>query len=244
MHLRDYGVVGVLALALTACNHQQAASDAAGQSASGQVERVTAIGSLVRDYQLARAAQQWDLALSYADRLRRLLPNGTLPGAVQASLADTGIRADEVHDRKRLAGLWTYNVVAATGDDSEGALTTASIGSDATAEASGDPLAKLVLRDHPKWGHSMAVVLDGSQFDCAQHCQISVQFDDQPAREFAASRTAQSPLAMTIDDEKTLRDNLDKIRVLTIGTRVDGKPISLSFAVGGFVRVQLERKLQ
>jgi hypothetical protein len=90
----------------------------------------------------------------------------------------------------------------------------------------------------------LSIVLDHGQFDCAPGCTVSVKFDDQPARSFAASKSEQNNQALTIADEQTIRENLDKIRVITIDSSVDGKPRSLSFDVGGFDRVALERQMQ
>ena len=65
-----------------------------------------------------------------------------------------------------------------------------------------------------------------------------------PLRMFSASKSDQNKQAMFIDDEQTIRDALDRIRVITIQTSVDGKPDTLTFEVGGFDRTQLERHLQ
>ena len=103
--------------------------------------------------------------------------------------------------------------------------------------------ARLVLRRHPKWGRSVYLVLDHGEFDCPPGCKIPLQFDDQPPQMFAATKSNENKQAMFIDDEARIRENLDKIRVVTIRTSVDGRPRTLSFEVGGFERAQLERHL-
>jgi hypothetical protein len=233
----------LLALALAGCNNQ-AELDAAARTASNQIERSAAIGALAHDYQQARAAQQWDLALSYANTLQRLAPNSALANTVQATLSDTTIHADEVRDRQRLAALWSYDVTEPASGVSDGMWVSASIHADSNSNPEGSASAKLVLRHHPKWGRSAAIVLDQGQFDCAPACKVSVKFDDQPARLFAATKSEQNRQALTFDDERTIRESLDKIRAITIDTSIDGKPRSLSFDVGGFDRVALERQMQ
>jgi len=229
MNARFIGVVALCALVMSGCNNQSGL-DAAAHTATGQMERSAAIGALVHNYDQARAAQQWDLALTYAAQLQHLAPNSALASSVQATLADTNIRADEVKDRRNLAALWSYNVTAATGDASDGVLVSASIASDNKADASDTAPVRLVLRQQPKWGRSLNLILDHGQFDCASDCKVQVQFDDQPARSFAATKSDQNKQTLTIDDEKTIREILDKVRVITVDT--------------GFDRVQLERQLQ
>ena len=236
-------VLAACVLALAGCNNQ-AGLDAAAHAATDQMQRSAAIGALMHDYQQARAAQQWDLALTYGDRLQRIAPNSEYAREVQATLLDTSIHADEVRDRHSLAGLWAYTESEASGDATDGIFVSASIPADSKSEADSAAPVRLVLRRHQKWGRSALLVLDHGQFDCAPGCSVSVKFDDQPARAFAASKTDQNKQALAIDDEQALRTNLDKVRVVTIDTSVDGKPRSLSFAVGGFNRGQFERQLQ
>lgn len=243
MNPRAIGVVGLLALALAGCG-DYAGHDDAEKNAIGRMQRNAAVAELVRDYQQARAAGQWDLALSYADRLEKLAPGNALDSSVRSTLSDTRMRAEAEREKSHLAALWTYQVVALTGSSNQIALITASILSDDDGGAANVEPARLVMRNHPQLGHSAGLVLDKGKFGCARKCTVSVQFDDQPARPFAASLSPENPHALNIDDEQAVRASLDKIRVLTIGVVVDGKPRSLKFSVGGFDRVQLERKIQ
>jgi hypothetical protein len=241
MKLRPIGVACLLALALTGCS-DHTGRDAAAKSAADRMERRAEGAELTRDYQQARVAQQWDLALSYADSLHRLAPDGALDDSVQSTLSDTRMRAEKARDRGHLATLWSYNIVS--GGGSEIAWITASILSDSNNRDADEERARLVIRNHPQWGHSAAVVLDKDTFDCAHRCSVSVAFDDQPPRPFAASTFAGNPHSLNIEDEQSIRSSLDRIRVLAIGVVVNGKPRTLKFSVGGFDRVALERKLQ
>ncbi len=237
------GMLAVCAFALAGCNNQ-AGIDAAAHTATYQMQHSAAMGALMHDYVQARAAQQWDLALVYGDRLQRIAPNSEYARNVQATLLDTSMHADQVRDRHRLSGLWAYTESEASGDGSDGIFVSASIAADNKSDGDGAAPARLVLRRHHKFGRSALLVLDHGQFDCAPGCSVSVKFDDAPARAFAAGKTDQNRQALAIVDEQAIRSNLDKIRVVTIDTSVDGKPRSLSFAVGGFNRGQFERQLQ
>ncbi len=233
----------LFALALAGCRNQPEL-DVAAKAAAGQLERNAAIIALMHNYEQAREARQWDLALSYADKLQRMAPDSLSARRIQATLVDTNIHADQVRDKQSLAALWTYNI-APPSRDIDGVVASASIGADSSSD---DPLgstpARLVLRRHPKLGRSVYLALDHGQFDCAPGCKVQVHFDDQPAQPFAASKTDQNRQALFIDDEQGIRDHLDKVRVVTIDASVDGRPVALGFKVGGFDRVALERRMQ
>ncbi len=191
----------LLALALTGCNNH-AGLDAA---AADNIERHAAISALVHDYDQARAAQQWDLALSYADKLQHLAPGNALAATVWATLSDTNIHADEVRDKQSLAARWSYNITEASGDGSDGVLVSASILADDKSDSEESAPARLVLRRHPKWGRSLSLVLDHGQFDCAASCSVQVRFDDQPAHAYAASKPDENKQTLNIDDEQSIR---------------------------------------
>ena len=144
-----------------------------------------------------------------------------------------------------MSQLWTYNTELLEGGN-ENVVHTAAIyaSKDPNDINNNDSPVRLVLRRHPKWGRSLYLVLDHGQFDCAPGCKVPVQFDDEPAKMMSSSKSEQNKQAMFIDDEETIRDALDKIRVVTVKTSVDGRPRALSFEVGGFDRAQLERHLQ
>jgi hypothetical protein len=229
----------VFALAVAGCN-DQAQREAAQHAETLRLEQQTAASELARNYEQARTAEQWDLALNYATQLQHLAPNSVPAHEVQATLADTGIHADEQRDNRRLAALWAYNIEPVN-YGTDGVLVSAYLYSDPKTDAGGSPV-RLVLRRHPQWGRSVYLVLDKGEFDCAPGCKVSIRFDDQTAREFSATKSKQNRQALFIDDERTVRDMLDKIRVIMINTRVGGAPRVLRFEVGGFDRVKLERK--
>lgn len=227
------------ALPLAGCN--RGPSDTEARAEAQRLEQDTNNAALARNYDQARAAQQWDLALSYASQLQRNAPNSVPAHEVQATLTDTSIHADEVRDKRRLVALWAYNIEPINyGND--GVVISAYIYSDSKSDPEGAARVRLVLRRHPKWGRSTYLVLDQGEFDCAPGCKVSIQYDDQPARDFAATKSNENRSALFIDDEQAIRNALDKIRVLSIKTSVGGATRMLRFEVGGFDRVNLERR--
>ncbi|MEO7478508.1 MAG: hypothetical protein ABIT64_04650, partial [Lysobacteraceae bacterium] len=230
----------VCVLLLAGCGHSD--RDVAAEKAA-ETKRLheAAANEQAHNYVLARAAGQYELAQAYANQLLHDAPDSVAAREVQATLADTSVRVDEARDKRRLTILWSYNVALMEGGG-DGVVRSAAIYATPSPGDDGSPV-RLVLRQHPKWGRSVYLVLDKGEFDCAPGCKVSVKFDDAPAHPFAASKSDQNKQAMFIDDEKTIRDILDKIRVITIETSVDGKPRTLTFEVGGFDRVQLERHM-
>lgn len=233
-------VVCLLALPIAGCS-DRSEREAAAHAEVLRVERDAAAAELARNYDQARAAEQWDLALSYANELQRTAPDSVPAHEVQATLTDTSTHADEVRDKRRLAALWAYNIEPIN-YGADGVVVSAYIYSDRKSDPPGTPAVRLVLRRHPQWGRSAYLVLDKGEFDCVPGCKVAVQFDDQPARDFAATKSLQNRSALFIDDEAAIRGALDKIRVVSIDTRVGDAPRVLRFEVGGFDRVQLERK--
>ena len=230
----------VCALLLAGCGNSDRDAEA-DRAAEARRLHEAAANDQAHNYELARAAGQYELAQAYANQLLHDAPDTVAAREVQATLADTGVRVDEARDKRRLAKLWSYNVELMEGGG-DGVVRSASIYATPAAGDNGSPV-RLVLRQHPKWGRSVYLVLDKGEFDCAPGCKVSVKFDDAPARPFAATKSDQNRQAMFIDDEKTIRDILDRIRVITVDTSVDGKPRTLTFEVGGFDRGQLERHM-
>jgi len=237
-------LVPFMALLLAGCG-PSASEIAAERAANAKLEHEAAANATARNYVQARDAGQYELAQDYATQIMHDAPDTVAAREVQATLTDTGIKADEARDKRRLSQLWTYNAALLEGGGDNVIHTAAIYATKDPNDINNDEVpVRLVLRRHPKWGRSAYLVLDHGQFDCAPGCKVPMQFDDQPPQMVAASKSDQNVHAMFIDDEETIRDILDKIRVITIKTSVDGRPRTLSFEVGGFDRAQLERHIQ
>ncbi len=236
-------LVPLAILLLSACG-PSAKQLAEQKAANEQMQAEAAANAQARNYVQARDAGQYDLAQAYARQLLHDAPDSVAAKEVRATLDDTNVKADELRDKRRLRALWSYNTELLDGGGDNNVVYSASIYATKDPNFNGDQVpVRLVMRRHPQWGRSAYLVLDHGEFDCPPGCKVSVQFDDKPPMMMASSKSDQNRQAMFIDDEKTLRDALDQVRVITFQTHVDGRPRTLSFEVGGFDRAQLERKL-
>jgi hypothetical protein len=237
-------LIPLAALLLAGCG-PSASEVEAERAANAKLEREASANATARNYVQARDAGQYELAQSYATQLMHDAPDTVAAREVQATLTDTGIKADEARDKRRLSGLWTYNTELLEGGGENVVHTAAIYATKDPNDINNDEVpVRLVLRRHPKWGRSAYLVLDHGEFDCPPGCKVPIKFDDQPVRMFDSSKSDQNKQAMFITDEETIRDILDKIRVITINTSVDGRPRAIMFEVGGFDRAQLEHHLQ
>lgn len=244
MMMRNWVIVPIAALLLAACG-PSANEVAAERAANLKIEHEAAANATARNYVQARDAGQYELAQAYANQLLHDAPDTVAAHEVQGTLSDTGIKADQMRDKRRLSGLWNYNTELLEGGGDNVVHTAAIYATKDPNDVNNDEVpVRLVLRRHPKWGRSVYLVLDHGQFDCPPGCKVPIKFDDEPARMVASSKSDQNKQAMFIDDEESIRNILDKIRVITINTSVDGRPRAITFEVGGFDRAQLERHIQ
>ena len=238
MKISNGAVTAICALLLTACG-PSGHDEAEQRAAMARQDLEAHANELARDYDQARTAGQYELAQAYGNQLLHDAPDTVAAREVRATLSDTGIKVDEARDKRRLEKLWSYNTELMEGGG-DGVVHTGAIY--ATPDDGNTPV-RLVLRQHPKWGRSVYLVLDSGEFDCPPGCEVAVKFDDAPPRQFKATKSTENKQAMFIDDERTIRESLDKIRVITVSASVGGKPRNISFEVGGFDRVQLERHM-
>jgi ribosomal protein L12E/L44/L45/RPP1/RPP2 len=238
--IRAWATPLICALLLAGCGTSDQDA-AAARIAATKLEREANANALARNYDQAREAGQYELAQAYANQLLHDAPDTVAAREVQATLADTGVRVDEARDKRRLEKLWSYNVELMEGGG-DGVVHSAAIYATRDANNGNAPV-RLVLRRHPKWGRSVYLVLDRGEFDCAKGCKVAIKFDDTAAQMFSATKSDINRQAIFIDDEQTIREKLESIRVITIDASVGGKPRTLSFEVGGFDRVQLERHM-
>ncbi len=240
MNMSSWAISILCALLLAGCG-PSGNDEAVTRAAADRQAREAGANELARNYDQARAAGQYELAQAYANQLLHDAPGTVAAREVQATLADTGVRVDEARDKRRLEKLWFYNVEPMEGGG-DGVVQSAATYATRDANKDNAPV-RLVLRRHPKWGRSVYLVLDRGEFDCAKGCKVAIKFDDSAAQMFSATKSDLNKQAMFIDDEQTIRDKLESIRVITIDVSIGGKPRTLSFEVGGFDRVQLERHM-
>jgi ribosomal protein L12E/L44/L45/RPP1/RPP2 len=240
MKLSGWAITLVCALLLVGCGDSDREA-AAAHAATVKLEREANANALARNYDQAREAGQYELAQAYANQLLHDAPDTVAAREVQATVADTGIHVDEARDKRRLEKLWSYNIELMEGGG-DGVVHSAAIYATRDSNKDNVPV-RLVLRRHPKWGRSVYLVLDKGEFDCAPGCKVAIKFDDTAPQMFSVTKSDLNKQAMFIDDEQTIREKLESIRVITIDVSVAGKPRTLSFEVGGFDHVQLERHM-
>ena len=140
---------------------------------------------------------------------------------------------DRRAEAKRLAALWTYYDEPVAG----GRQRSAAIYSTGEVETGGATpgRVRLVFRDHPAWGRSSYLVLQGGDFDCYSGCTVQVKVDDDPPKPMPARRpTTDEAIAMFIDDVHTLWRLTAGARKVSIDFPVKDRGIrSASFEVGG-----------
>lgn len=112
-------------------------------------------------------------------------------------------RVDAAREAQRLAALWTYFDEAVA----NGRQRSATIYSTGDVDTDGQVprRVRLVFRDHPSWGRSSYLVLEGGDFDCYSGCTVQVKVDNDPAKPMAARRPkTDEAIAMFIDDAHAL----------------------------------------
>ena len=149
-------------------------------------------------------------------------------------------RAAPAVDRRaeaaRLAALWTYyDEPVASGRQRSAAIYSTD---DVNTGGETPRPVRLVFRDHPSWGRSSYLVLQGGDFDCDRGCTVQVKVDDDPPAPMAARRPkTDEAIAMFIDDAHALfRMTAGARKKITIDFPVKAGGIrSASFEVAGLV---------
>jgi hypothetical protein len=225
-----YLVAMVLAVCLAACS---GGNDS--ESALSSAERTRA-QALLKSYEAARAAENWEAAEATADRLRGKYPDSPEAGALQRGLEQVRAQAAIARETRRLHGLWEYQRVAAGAGTQRTAAIYSRTAPGEEGETAATPDARLVLRDHPSWGRSAYLLLTQSKFDCGRPCALAIRFDDTPAQPFAGKQ-ADSGVgpALFIVDEKRFVEALGHAKKIRIALpKGSGFAPSLMFEVDGF----------
>jgi hypothetical protein len=187
----------------------------------------------------AVAKENWPLAKAQADVLMAQYPGTRAAQAVEARYAEVKDKAEALRENARTAALWLYQTQPVTGGQQLSASIQSKEGVD--TDGSGAKPVKLIFRDHPDWGRSSYLVLQGGDFDCYGGCRVQVRVDDQPAKAMAASRPkTDEAIAMFIEDEKALWRMTQDAKAISIEfpAKGQGKKTAV-FEVGGLDRKQM-----
>jgi len=100
------------------------------------------------------------------------------------------------------------------------------------------PTVQLVLRDDPRWGQSVYLVIEDGHFDCGEPCAFRIAFDDGEARRWVG-RTASTGTrpALFIEDDAAFIAALEGAQRLRIAP-VEGRSAPILFEVGGFSKAR------
>jgi hypothetical protein len=238
---RIAGTVGLLVcLWLAACSGEQGEEAAPDQLPAADQAKATA---LLESYESARSGKNWEVAESYADRLRAQYPGSDAATKLSTSLEQVRTQADQVRESRRLAELWDYQSVAV----GKGVQRSAAIHSRTVPMEEGQPAplpdAQLVLRDHPSWGRSVYLLLAQSRFECGTPCAMQIKFDDGESRRFAGKQadSGKGP-AMFIVAKQDFIDAMSHAHKVRIDLpKGSGRIPALVFEVGGYDPARFEK---
>lgn len=111
--------------------------------------------------------------------------------------------AEAAREKERLASLWTYSdTPAGKGRQLSAYLYSTDM---VDTDGQGPKRVQLVFRDHPSWGKSSYLVLQGGDFNCYGGCNVMVAVDDAAPKAMAGRRPkTDEAIAMFINDEIAL----------------------------------------
>jgi hypothetical protein len=161
--------------------------------------------------------------------------------AAEKKAAEAKAREEAAARREvqRLSDLWTYSVTPA----GQGNQLSTYIYSTEMVETGGQTpnRVQLVFRDHPSWGRSSYLVLQGGDFNCYSGCNVTVTVDDTPGKPMAGRRPkTDEAIAMFINDEMALWRLTEGAKRITIDFPVRaGGTRSATFEVSGLDRAKM-----
>jgi len=143
----------------------------------------------------------------------------------------------EFLESQRLADLWVYHstaIVDVAGRQKSATTHNLRPDPDDPASFAIVPTVQLVLRNDPRWGQSVYLVVEEGHFACGRPCAFLIGFDAATPRRFAgkASSTGTRP-ALFIEDAAGFIRALDDAKHIEIAP-ADGRSAAIVFAVGGF----------
>jgi len=181
-------------------------------------------------YEQMRTGGSVELAANLGNEILSTYPNTAAAAQVQKTIDDVRAKSTQKTETQRLARLWAYNNVPEAG----GTQYSAAIpGKEAMP---GGARIRLVLRQHPKWGQSVYLLLDNATFDCSKGCAtLPVAFDGTSAQRMKATIPPTGEPALFIDDDKGFIAKLEKSQKVSIDVTIKGIGAKTeTFEVGGY----------
>jgi hypothetical protein len=192
-------------------------------------------------YDQMRASQSWDLAVSLGDEITQKYPASPAAAQVKQTVDEVRAKATAQRESRRMARLWAYAAVAEAGGTQYTAAVESKEPLRAAASAKDAERIRLVLRDHPKWGRSVYLLLDNAKFDCSKGCAtLPVRFDDAPPQRMKATIPPTGEPALFIDDDKAFIAKMLKAKTVSIDATLKGEGAkTFVFEVGGYDATKL-----
>jgi hypothetical protein len=207
---------------------QSAPSAPSAQSAAATNEAQAAKEAAL--YEQMRTSGSWDVALTLGNEVISKFPGTPAAAQVQQSIGEVRAKGEAIANQHRLSRLWNYSVTPEAGGTQY-----------AATNASKDPLSRtakvrLVLRQHPKWGQSVYLLLDNAKFDCQKGCAaLPVSFDGAAAQRMTVTIPPTGEPALFIDDNKGFIAKLEKAQKVVISATIkDLGEKTMEFEVGGY----------
>ena len=190
-----------------------AAEQAAAQEAKAQ-EGAAAFDDAV-------SKENWALAKAQADVLIAQYPDSAAAKRVRGEFDGVKQKLDETREARRTAALWSYGTESVKGGLQRSSAIYAK--DDVDVDGRGPTQVRLIFRDHPSWGRSSYLVLQGGDFDCYRGCRLPIKLDGKPAKSLPGSRPdTDEAIAMFIEDERALWKMAQGAKILEIEFPVKG----------------------
>jgi len=240
MNSHRFALATILAAALAACSSSAPPAAPLPKPAAAPNTDAAAARELAL-YDQMRASQSWDLALSLGDEITQKYPVSPAAAQVKQTLDDVRAKATAQRESRRMARLWAYAAVAEAGGTQYTAAAESKEPLKAAASAKDAERIRLVLRDHPKWGRSVYLLLDNAKFDCSKGCAtLPVRFDDAPPQRMKATIPPTGEPALFIDDDKGFIAKMLKAKTVSIDAAIKGEGAkTFVFEVGGYDATKL-----
>jgi hypothetical protein len=219
------------ALLAAACGPDPEALKAEAAARAAEAEAKAEAGAAAFD--AAVKQKNWALAKAQADILLHDHPDSQAARRVRAEYEVVAKTLDANRESTRTAALWSYDTQGVAGGLQRAASIYAK--DDVDVDGKGPGKVRLIFRDHPSWGRSSYLVLQGGDFDCYRGCRVQVKIDGGATKSLPGSRPdTDEAIAMFIEDDRALWTLAKGAKTLEIEFPVKdlGKRSAL-FEVGG-----------
>lgn len=229
-----FALTALLAMALCACDPGPSADELQAMKAA---RAEAAAQQQVDNFRQLKSAGRSDLALNLAEHLLATHPNSKAAASVRGEIDALRAEVNATRETARLAALWVYH--DGESEEAGGRVRSAYIFSKSPigpAQAGKEaPRARMVLRRHPEWGDSVYLLSERGPFTCGTPCELTLRFDDDPARTVGGEIPSTGEHAIFVEDFAYFATHLADAGMVSIDvTLQDGGAQTVQFEVGGY----------